>query len=58
MIQSDSVYQIKTCNYFFTGQTNLSQDKLYITELTVFPKFAIVLMKCAFWVTRKLGQKQ
>lgn len=43
--------------YFFPGQTNLPQDKLYITELTVFPQFAIVLMKCALWITRKLGQK-
>lgn len=43
--------------FILTGQTNLPQDKLYITELTVFPQFAIVLMKCALWITRKLGKK-
>lgn len=31
-------------------KTHLAQNKLYITELTVLPQFAIILMEGTLWV--------
>lgn len=38
-------------------KTHLAQNKLHITELTILPQFAIVLMESALWVAGKLPEE-
>lgn len=41
-----------------TMKTHLAQNKLHITELTILPQLAIVLMKSTLWVAGELqGEK-
>lgn len=37
---------------------HLAQNKLHITELTVFPQFTVVLMQRALWVARELQERK
>lgn len=38
-------------------QTHLAQNKLHITELTILPQFAIVLMESTLWVAGELKEE-
>ncbi len=39
-------------------KTHLAQNKLHITELTILPQFAIVLMESALWVAGELQKEE
>lgn len=52
-----SVNESSTTTYIW-GKTHLAQNKLHVTELTVLPQLAVVLVESALWVARKLRRQR